>query len=387
MKPNKIFIKAFFLIVFSCFLSNGQKAQSLYAFNIEADEDTINIAYNLVGQRPDDVYKVDIFVSGNNGQAFDIIPTTIVGDVGYGVKSGVKKKMQWQPLEDSVQLIGDDYIFKISARLLGGRDSIEFAEIPGGTFIMGNNFEEGRSDENYPHKVNLDPFLIGVYEITNIQFSNFLYRYESAEVKSGEYVGQPMIFEHEKGLKNYTRKAGQSGGWAPQKGYEYHPVVNVTWYGANEFCKYYGYRLPTEAEWEYAARELGDTIRFGNGKNLASPTEINFNGHIDYKTKYSKAGENRQYATRIASFPPNKLELFDMSGNVWEWCQDWYASNYYFNSITDNPTGPWFGETKSIRGGSWHNTPVDIRVTDRSFLPPHMGSGDVGFRVVKQLVK
>ena len=376
------------LLVFTYFSQKSNlNAQSLYDLNIEVDEDTINVKYNIVGERPNDVYKVDLEISDNNGQKFAIIPHSTDGDIGYGVKSGLSKKIKWQPLADSVQLIGEDFIFKISARLLGASDSIELVRIPSGSFIMGNNFPEGRPDENYPHKVSLDAFEIGIYEITNIQFTNFLRRYGSDEVTSGEFVGQPLIFEHEHGLKNYSSKTEKISGWAPQKGYEYHPVVNVTWYGANEFCKFYGFRLPTEAEWEYAARELGDTIRFGNGKNLADPSDINFNGNIDFMTKYSVAGENRQYATRIASFTPNKLELFDMSGNVWEWCQDWYMSNYYFNSKVENPTGPWFGDHKSIRGGSWYNQPIDIRVTDRSFMPPHLGSGDVGFRVVRQLVK
>ncbi len=227
-----------------------------------------------------------------------------------------------------------------------------------------------------------------IHEVTNYQYLLFLTMYHSSVVKDGEFKGEVMIYPNDKGLRKLNKNTNISMEiWGTNPGYEYFPVVGVTWYGANEYCKYFGYRLPTEAEWEYAARERGKNVLFGNGKMIANPTQINFDGRTSEKKKYSVSGEFRKSQIRVATFQPNSLRLFDMSGNVWEWCQDWYKRNYYYHSKKDNPTGPWFGKYKSIRGGSWFNNAEDIRTTDRSFFSPYKSNGDIGFRVVKTIDK
>ena len=148
-------------------------------------------------------------------------------------------------------------------------------------------------------------------------------------------------------------------------------------------CKFFGYRLPSEAEWEYAAKELGTKVRFGNGKNYASAAQINFNTNSDKSFIYADKGESRNRTVTIGAFPPNKLGIFQMSGNVWEWCQDWYQGNYYFKSKKDNPAGPLFGNYKVIRGGAFSSSARGVRNSARSFLAPYSNKTDVGFRVVK----
>jgi len=131
-----------------------------------------------------------------------------------------------------------------------------------------------------------------------------------------------------------------------------------------------GYRLPTEAEWEYAAREKGREVRFGNGKNIADPKEINFNGAKDYKKSYSIAGINRRKTTPVGSFTSNSLGLYDMSGNVSEWCWGWYGKDYYSESISDNPLGPDSGSERVLRGGNYLIFPYNERCTDRGHSRP-----------------
>lgn len=379
------FINSFIYLI-SFLMPLSLYSQSIQDIGIEQIRDTVRIRYNLVSIRNDDIYEIRLAVSDDNGEKFNIIPNSISGDIGFGVKPKSNLTIDWTPLEDSLELIGENYVFKLVGDLLGGSKEIDFVEIPGGTFMMGSSDEFANTDEKRVHEVYIDDFEMSVYEVTNFQFMLFLNLYGSDEVKDGEYKGKPIIYPHPKGLSKleHAKQNTGIGIWVTNAGFEYFPVVNVTWYGANEFCKYYGYRFPTEAEWEYAAREEGKNIRFGNGKQIADPKEINFDGRTVEKREYSKAGESRNSQIRVASFSPNQLRLFDMSGNVWEWCQDWYESNYYFYSKKDNPTGPWFGDYKVIRGGSWFNNAQDIRSTDRSFFPPLRGNTDVGFRVVRQ---
>ena len=363
------------------------KAQSIQNIKVEQHIDTVVVKYDLMSERNDDVFNVRLLVSDNNGATFDIIPKKKVwGDIGYGLTPSVNKTIFWLPLKDSLELIGDNYIFKIETTLMGATPKIEFVTIKGGKFRMGSNAPEAKSDERPVHTVYLNDFKMSINEVTIYQFLTFLNAYGKNEVKDGEYKGEKLFYPNQKGI-DYFKSTFNTKIWKTKKEYEFYPMVGVTWYGANEFCKYYGYRLPTEAEWEYAAREGGKKVRFGNGTNIADPSEINFNSSSELNKKYSISGENRKSQVRVCTFPPNKLKLFEMSGNVWEWCQDWYKSNYYFHSKKYVPTGPWFGRYKVIRGGSWYNSADDIRTTDRSFFPPYKSNGDIGFRVVQEITK
>ncbi|MBL7774696.1 MAG: formylglycine-generating enzyme family protein, partial [Saprospiraceae bacterium] len=167
------------------------------------------------------------------------------------------------------------------------------------------------------------------------------------------------------------------------------PVENVSWDDAQDFLKklnarYPGknYRLPTEAEWEYAARGGGQAVLFGNGKNMANPAEVNFEASDDFKTTYSQVGTPREKTIPVGSLnSPNALGLHDMSGNVWEWCSDWY--DFYASEPQTNPNGAGIGSVRVIRGGAWHNAPWYSRVATRDYNAPDNRREDTGFRLAR----
>ncbi|MBK9338157.1 MAG: formylglycine-generating enzyme family protein [Lewinellaceae bacterium] len=247
--------------------------------------------------------------------------------------------------------------------------------IPAGAFDMGDVFGEGISDEKPVHRVTLGAYEIGAYEVTFEAYDLFC---------------------------DWTqREKPPDNGWGRGK----RPVLNITWYDAIDYCNWLseqlgykpvytrkgddvlsdwranGYRLPTEAEWEYAAREGGKKVRFGNGKDIADPKVINFDGSAIYKTAYSIAGEYREKTVPVGSLgSPNALGLHDMSGNVWEWCWDWYDD--YTVAAQQNPKGLQSGGSRVHRGGSWSNDARYCRVACRYGYTPSLRY-HLGFRLCR----
>jgi formylglycine-generating enzyme required for sulfatase activity len=228
--------------------------------------------------------------------------------------------------------------------------------VPGGTFMMGCTSEQKdcKSDE-HAHQVTLSDFYIGKYEVTQKEWTDIMGK-------------NPSYFKYG---DNY-------------------PVERVSWGDVQTFLgelntKYpnRNYRLPTEAEWEYAARGGGKEVLFGNGKNILDPKEANFNASADHKKPYSVAGEYRHKTTPVGSFIPNALGLYDMSGNVYEWCNDWYGDDYYKNSPATNPQGPTSGSYHVLRGGSWFNDPQYCRVSFRNSNTPGYRIDNIGFRLAR----
>lgn len=159
------------------------------------------------------------------------------------------------------------------------------------------------------------------------------------------------------------------------------PAQGMTWHQAKEFCAQVDKRLPTEAEWEKAAKAGTDTLYFWG--NQAESDKANFcdiNCEFDWRSKQLDDGYRK--AGPVGSFSPNGYGLHDMAGNVWEWVADWYSPDYYAEAPRHNPKGPSDGENKVMRGGSWVNTPIFTRSAYRSKLGPSQRSHMVGFRCV-----
>ncbi|MGM0497131.1 MAG: formylglycine-generating enzyme family protein [Bacteroidota bacterium] len=237
---------------------------------------------------------------------------------------------------------------------------IEFVLVNKGEFYMGN--ENGEKDEKPRHLVKLNDFYISKHEVTNAQFCEFL----NSEGKSND-DGIPYIEIEDKDCKiQYNRK-----GFYPKVDYINHPVIEVTWYGANAYSKWKGGRLPTEAEWEYAAK----------GGSKSEDYKYSGSNNPDKVAWYDKNSQGRTHV--VGTKMANELGLYDMSGNVWEWTNDYYRWNYYRISPTDNPEGPEWSTVKAVRGGSWGYNEDYLRPSFRKINSPDAGNFNLGFRVVK----
>jgi formylglycine-generating enzyme required for sulfatase activity len=225
---------------------------------------------------------------------------------------------------------------------------MRFVYVPPGTFTMGTPLKEDKREiDEIPHRVTISKgFYIGATEVTQGQWR--------------EIMG-----------KNPSRFKGDN-----------LPVGGVSWMNAFEFIKRLvrlerrRYRLPTEAEWEYACR-AGTQTPFNTGETI-TPQQANFNGNYTYGG--SDPGVFREKPTPVASFPPNQWGLYDVHGNLWEWCNDWYGA-YSIKPVTD-PRGPKTGNEKVLRGGAWILEPRICRSGNRSKLPPETENYLLGFRLV-----
>jgi len=219
--------------------------------------------------------------------------------------------------------------------------------IPAGEFLMGSS--EGNSDEKPVHKVYLDAYYLDKYEVTNQQYREF--------VKATGYR-------------------------APnQWGEDNHPVVYVTWNDVVAYAKWAGKRLPTEAEWEKAARAGLKEKKYLWGNKDPDGSQCNFadrNTSFSWSDKSANDGYSR--TAPVGTYPPNNFGLYDMAGNVWEWCSDWYDKNYYANSLSKNPQGPNNGSYRVVRGGGWVNDARYVRCAFRGYYGPDDRFNDLGFR-------
>jgi formylglycine-generating enzyme len=270
-------------------------------------------------------------------------------------------------------------------------DDYNMVLVGGGSYNMGCTSEQQdcENDEKPAHRVNVGDFYLGKYEVTVAEFKRFVdeenYRTD-AEKDVGSYIWDGKEWVQKAGINWRHDVAGQLRSSSEMS----HPVIHVSWNDAQAYCQWLSrktgktYRLPTEAEWEYAARGGGQTVLFGNGKNVIDPAQVNFGSVEAGKKPYSVVGTYRQKTVPVGSLnSPNGLGLHDMSGNVWEWCSDWYGSDYYQNSSSANPKGPSSGSGRAVRGGSWGGFPQNCRVAYRDDFAPGYRGDDLGFRLAR----
>jgi formylglycine-generating enzyme required for sulfatase activity len=242
---------------------------------------------------------------------------------------------------------------------LFAQDVSDMVLIPGGTFIMGDM--AGDADERPPHEVSVDAFFIDKFEVTNSDFAAFL-----NERGNRETEGVPWILTNSESC----RIKAVGGGFEVEPGYEDHPVVMVNFSGAEAFAHWAGKRLPTEAEWERAARGGLEDAPYPWGDDLDT-TRANYD-------------RKRSGTTPVGIYPPNGFGLFDMAGNVSELVSDWYEAAYYRNTPSKNPGGPLEGTTHTVRGGDWASGPDSLTVYARNEgAPPYRSLPTVGFRCAR----
>lgn len=320
-----------------------------------------------------------------------------------------------------------------------GEDTAGMIRMDGGRFKMGS--DQGHDDEKPVHEVRLDPFLIDKHEVTNRQFAAFVE--DTGFVTRAERDGYAWGFLE--GDSDFRKIEGAN--WrhpdGPDSSYEDrldHPVVNVTWHDAAAYAQWAGKRLPTEAQWEYAARSGGGGHvtadpsrqsgpaprhhaedehthaghahgdephqRDGDAAEAPHPSADGHGGHPHPDAQAGSSLDRLIHAnvwhgafprtrkridgsfttTPVGAFAANEAGVHDMIGNVWEWTADWYAGDYYAHSPTENPSGPKRGDKRVARGGSWFCSPEYCAAYNshyRGASPPEQAFNNVGFRCVK----
>jgi serine/threonine protein kinase/formylglycine-generating enzyme required for sulfatase activity len=239
----------------------------------------------------------------------------------------------------------------------------ELVFVEGGNFSMGS--EAGDKDEEPIHNVTVESFHISKYEIKNEQYCSFLNHLI--------WNGTPLskILEWNNYKSGYSEIVLKNSEFSPIEGKHRYPVIEISWHGANQFCQWLGAKLPSEAQWEYAAK----------GGNKSKNFKYSGGSSLDLVGWFKLNSSNGTRETGQKN--PNELGIYDMTGNVWEWCSDWYSENYYLTSPGLNPKGPVTGSNKVIRGGSWNFEENIQRVTNRHAYQPHYGGIHIGFRIIR----
>ena len=305
--------------------------------------------------------------------------------------------------------------------------------IPGGTFMMGGDNSQASEDEYPKHKVVVNAFWIDETEVTNAQFQTFVeatgyittaeQKPDWEELKKSVPPGTPrppdsvlvaasLVFRKSNEPVN-LHDFNQWWSWIPGanwknpqgpfssiKGKENYPVVQVSWYDAMAYCRWAGKRLATEAEWEFAARGglINNIYPWGNEQvNAGNPKANSWEGKFPY---FNEMKDGYLLAAPAKTFAPNGYGLYDMAGNVWEWCSDWYDAHYYntlANTTTHNPKGSEhsadpedrYAPKKSLKGGSFlcnDSYCSGYRVARRMKSSPDTGLEHTGFRCVKDVI-
>jgi len=249
-----------------------------------------------------------------------------------------------------------------------------FVKIPAGEFTMGSPASEtGRHIDETQHQVRLSSFYMSKYAVTVAEFRKFV---EATGYRTdAEKDGWSIIFTDKVEKKDGVHwRYGVSGSVRPASE-DNHPVIHVSWNDAVAYCQWMAtktgktYRLPTEAEREYACR-AGSVTAFNTG-NTITVQQANF---------VNAEGQYRANTVPVDSFAPNAFGLYNMHGNVWEWCSDWYGD--YGSGMVTNPVGPATGSDRVLRGGSWNYNAEYCRSAYRSYDTPGYRNSNVGFRLV-----
>ena len=321
MKKKYLLISLFLLLVS---IGSAQTYKNVRALQ---DGLSISVQYDMSGN----LFKGDevaLTYSIDTGETYSYIKDA-EGDLGANVLPGKNNEINWL-------LIDKDFIVGkvISFRLITIPDMMRYVD--GGQYTRVNT--NAKKNQKSEHTVMLGSYLIDKTEVTQREYRHVMGKYAS------DYTGCMEC-----------------------------PVENVSWFDAMDYAKKIGKRLPTEAEWEYAAR--GGSYR----KNFKAYSGSN---KIDEVAWFLANTDSKQ---PVAKKRPNELGLYDMSGNVWEWCADWYHDDYFQIANKSNPQGPDYGTEKVVRGGSWFSNDVFCNVTRRYKLKPDYRDTNFGFRCVKDL--
>jgi len=275
--------------------------------------------------------------------------------------------------------------------------------LDGGAFLMGTNEQNGfpEDGEGPVRRVEISPFRVGPHAVSNAQFSAFIEA--TGYVTEAERFGWSFVFHllvADKVLREHSERPDATPWWAPVTGASWrnpegpgtivddrlgHPVVHVSWNDAIAFCEWEGARLPTEAEWEFAARGGLEQRRYPWGDSLTPRNEHRCNIWQGEFPHHNSMEDGHLGTAAVDAYRPNRFGLFNTSGNVWEWCSDWFDRTFHVQGPRVSPEGPPSGTSRVLRGGSYlcHASYCNrYRVAARSGNTPDSSSGNLGFRCV-----
>lgn len=281
-------------------------------------------------------------------------------------------------------------------------DTSRMVQLPGGEFKMGTDSDVGFEDdgEGPVRTVSIDSFYIDRHAVTNAEFLQFVKEtgYETDAEKFGwSYVFQDFLPEAQ---REKFRSPPETPWWKAVPGATWitpegkgsslngrwdHPVAHVSWRDAVAYCEWAGKRLPTEAEWEYAARGGLEQKRYPWGDELRPDGEHKCNIWQGTFPEENTGDDGYLGTAPVDEYEPNGYDLYNVSGNVWEWCTDWFSATYHVDGPRDNPTGPPEGDAKVMRGGSYlcHDSYCNrYRVAARGKNTPDSSTGNLGLRCV-----
>ena len=345
--------RCIYLTVFILFcLCIGAKAQQITGLTAAQSGKQIIITYNLTGKQGVNDYEVKLYVSTDGGSKWERIYSGLSGAVGEKQQAGTGKTITWDVLADRDRLVGDNIRFKITAAFTEGGVNytetvngvkIEMVFVKGGSFTMGCTSEQGSDcddDEKPSHSVTLSDYYIGKYEVTQGQWK--------------AVMGNNPAYDYGVG--------------------DQYPVYYVSWIDIQGYLSKLNsltgkkYALPTEAQWEYAAR----------GGNKSKAYRYSGSNDIDAVAWYTSNSGSKTHAA--GGKQSNELGIYDMSGNVYVWCSDWYGD--YSSSSQTNPKGPSSGSYRVFRGGGWSGHAQYCRSANRNRSTPVSRSNYLGLRLV-----
>lgn len=293
---------------------------------------------------------------------------------------------------------------KVAVEVKGVKGSTEgMIRLSGGSFLMGSEDKSFPSDGEGPvRKVSVNAFYIDRYTVSNAQFASFVEA--TRYVTEAERFGWSFVF-YQFLPSNFrpTRGVPQAPWWRQVYGATWrhpegphstlsgrmnHPVLHVSWNDAVAYANWMGKRLPTEAEWEYAARGGLKQKKYPWGNRLMKGSKHSCNIWQGTFPEHNTGEDGHLGTAPVNSFRPNRFGLYNMSGNVWEWCADWFSSTFHIKGPRDNPQGPPTGGAKVMKGGSYlcHESYCNrYRVGARTSNTPDSSTGHMGFRLVMDI--
>ena len=348
-KAKLVSCSSFICLICASVLNAGEPMVSNVAATQRAGTEIVEITYDLTETEGMPCW-IWVFID-RDGLGTWIVPAhSLVGDIGPNVDPGPGKYIEWNAGIDYDHHYIPSTVVKVVAHSLVNGIPADMVLVPAGEFVMGSDFVGGFAAPE--HAVYLDAYWIDIYETTNLEYKRF------CDAMGHTYPSDPGFSSMPDYFINYPD----------------YPVINVTWYDAHDYATWAGKRLPTEAEWERAAK--------GNADNRVYPWGNLWDFH---RANTADAGDGWSFTAPVGSFLSgiSPAGCLDMSGNAYEWVYDWMDATYYSNSPYANPTGPVSGTGRVLRGPSWGDSGAESRCAHRGYRPPSTTEARFGFRCVR----